>query len=100
MSVLNTVRKELAVFALQVSAHFQAEIRNRELALERRRQSPPEAGPVELWQGQVAALERSLSMARLNYSEATMFVRDIAGGSVLFGGVQPLTVLMALVADD
>ncbi|WP_170446104.1 SNF2-related protein [Ruegeria arenilitoris] len=99
-SVLNTVRQELAGFALQVSAHFQAEIKNRELALERRRQSPPDAGPLELWQGQVAALERSLSVARLNYSEATTFVREFAGGSVLFGGIQPFTVLMALVADD
>ncbi len=99
-SVLNSVRKELVGFALQASAHFQAEIRNRELALERRRQSPPEAGPVELWQGQVAALERSLEMARLNYSEATTFIRDIAGGSVLFGGIQPCTVLLALVTDE
>lgn len=99
-SVLNCVRQEIVGFALQVSAHFQAEIRNRELALERREQSPPETGPVELWQGQVSALERTLAMARLNYSEANTFIREIAGGSVLFGEIQPCTVLLALVADE
>ncbi|PWE48717.1 hypothetical protein DEM26_16590 [Thioclava sp. NG1] len=99
-SVLNGIRRELADFALQVSAHFKAEIRNIELALERRRRSPPEAGPVELWQGQVAALERSLAMARLNRSEATQFIRGIADGSVLFGEIQPCSIFLALVADE
>ncbi|WP_156829273.1 DEAD/DEAH box helicase [Amorphus coralli] len=99
-SLLNGIRKELVGFALQASAHFQSNIRNRELALGHRRQSPPEAGPVELWQGQVAALERSLEMAHLNYSEATTFIRDIAGGSTLFGRIRPCTVFLALVADE
>lgn len=99
-SVLNRVRKELVGFASQVSTHFQSEIRNRELVLEGRRQSPPDTGPVELWQGQVSALERSLAMTRLNYSEATTFIRDIAAGSVLFEEIKPCTILLALVADE
>ena len=99
-SVMNDVRRELVGFANQVSAHFQAEVRNRELGLERRRQAPPEAGPVELWQGQVAALERSLAMARLNFSEASTFLQEVSDGSVLFSGVRPCTVLMALIADN
>ncbi|WP_165899313.1 hypothetical protein [Rhodovulum steppense] len=57
--------------------------------LERRRQAPPEAGPVELWQGQVAALERSLSMARLNFSEATDFLQGLAAGHHPARTVQP-----------
>lgn len=99
-AIVNSVRQELVGFANQVSAHFQAEIRNREMTLERRRQSPPEAGPVELWQGQVAALERSLAMGRLNFSEAITFLQVLAGGSSFFGRVQPCTALMALIADD
>lgn len=99
-AVVNIVRQELVGFANQVSAHFLAEIRNREMALERRRQSPPEAGPVELWQGQVAALERSLAMGRLDFSEATTFLQGLAGGSSFFGRFQPCTALMALIADD
>jgi ATP-dependent helicase HepA len=99
-AIVNNVRQELVGFANQLSAHFLAEIRNREMALERRRQSPPEAGPVELWQGQVAALERSLAMGRLNFSEATTFLQGLAGGSSLFGKIQPCTALMALIADD
>lgn len=99
-SVLNTVRQELAGFALQVSAYFQAEIMNRELALQRRKASPPEAGPVELWQGQVAALERSLAMARLNFSEAKTFIQEIAAGQLIMSGVQPCSVLLALITDE
>lgn len=99
-SVLNTIRQELAGFALQVSAYFQAEIMNRELALQRRTASPPEAGPVELWQGQVAALERSLAMARLNFSEATTFIQEIASGHTIMSGARPISILMALIADE
>lgn len=99
-SVLNSVRQELVDFAYQASAYFQAEIRNRELALERRRQAPPEAGPVELWQGQVAAFERLLAMARLNFSETNAFLQDIANARFASTGVKPSTVLLALIADE
>lgn len=99
-SALNRFQHEIADFAYLVSAHFQAEIRNRELALERRKQARPEAGPIELWQGQVAALERSLAMAKLNFSEATTFLQSLAGGNILYKRIQPCTVLMALIADD
>lgn len=99
-AVANIVRQELVGFSNQVRIHFEAEIRNREMALERRRQSPPEAGPVELWQGQVAALERSLAMGRLNFSEATTFLQELAGGSNFFGRIRPCTALMALIVDD
>jgi ATP-dependent helicase HepA len=98
-SVLVRIRHELEGLTDQVSAYFLAEIRNRELNLERRRQAPPEAGPVELWQGQVAALERSLSMARLNFSEATDFLQRLAAGHDLARTVQPCTILLALISD-
>ena len=98
--VLERIRHELEGLTDQVSAYFLAEIRNRELNLERRRQAPPEAGPVELWQGQVAALERSRSMARLNFSEATDFLQRLAAGHDLARTVQPCTILLALIADE
>ena len=99
-SVLGSIRNALEGLADQVSAHFLAEIRNRELALERRRQAPPEARPVELWQGQVAALQRSLSMARLNFSEANAFLQGLANGHLVARTVQPCTILLALIADE
>jgi ATP-dependent helicase HepA len=99
-SALNRVQGELVSFAYQVIEYFQAEIRNRDLTLERRRQAPPEAGPIELWQGQVAALDRALATARLNYSEATKFLQHLSGGSQLYGSTQPVTLLMALIFDD
>jgi ATP-dependent helicase HepA len=99
-SALQRIRHELEGLTDQVSAHFLAEIRNRELMLERRRQSPPEAGPVELWQGQVASSERSLSMARQNFSEATAFLQGLVGGCLVARTVQPCTILLALIADD
>lgn len=78
--VLDRVRPVLDPLIMQISGHFQAEIENRELALLRRRSSPPDSGPVELWQGQVAALERSLGMARLNSAEAMMLLQEFAAG--------------------
>ena len=39
-------------------------------------------------------------MARLNFSEATTFLQNLAGGSILYHRIQPCTVLMALIADD
>lgn len=99
-SALGRIRPELENLAYQVSAHFRAEIRNRELALERRRQSPPDGGPIELWQGQVAALERSLMMARLNFSEASEFLHELGVGSMIASTVQPCSILLALIADD
>lgn len=97
---MKRIRYEIEDLTDQVSAYFLAEIRNRELNLERRRQAPPEAGPVELWQGQVAALERSLSMTRLNFSEATDFLQGLAAGHHLARTVQPCTILLALIADE
>jgi ATP-dependent helicase HepA len=99
-AIVSNVRKELVGFANQVSAHFRAEVRNREMALERRRQSSPESGPVELWQGQVTALERSLAMSRLKFSEATTFLQSLNCGEVLFGGIKPCTAFFALTTAD
>ncbi|WP_372921972.1 SNF2-related protein [Roseovarius sp.] len=99
-SALNHIRHELEGLAYQVSAHCQGEIRNRELTLERRRQARPDAGPIELWQGQVAALERSVSMARLKFSDATTFLQGLAGGSLVARTVRPCTILLALIADE
>lgn len=38
-------------------------------------QAPPDAGAIELWQGQVAAFERSLAMASLSFSQADIIDR-------------------------
>lgn len=99
-SVLDRIGHELEAFTDQVSAHFEAEIRNREMSLERRRQAIPEAGPIELWQGQVAALERSLSMVHLNFLEATSFLKEISQGDFIFCGFDPCTLLFAIINDD
>lgn len=99
-SALSRIQGEFVSFAYQASSYFQSEIRNRELALERRRQAPPEAGPVELWQGQVAALDRALAMARQNYSETSQALKHLSGGNQLYGSTQPITLLMSFITDD
>jgi len=98
-SALSGIRDELTDFTNQMEAYFHDEIRNRELALERRRQVSPESGPVELWQGQVAALERSLATARLNFAEATTFLKEFPRGRRFLTTIRPCTLLMALTAD-
>jgi ATP-dependent helicase HepA len=84
---------------MQIFGHFQAVILNRELALERRRSSPPESGPVELWQGQVAALERSLSMARVISAEASAYIQEYGSGRIRPKSSEPISILLALVSE-
>ena len=96
---LHRSRPALEYLAMQIYGHFQAEILNRELALERRRSSPPESGPVELWQGQVAALESSLSMARLMSPEASAYIQEYGSGRMLPKLPQPHSILLALISE-
>lgn len=96
---LERSRPALEYLAMQIYGHFQAEILNRELAPERRRSSPPESGPVELWQGQVAALERSLSMARLTSSEASAYIQEFGSGRIHLKSPGALSILLALVSE-
>ena len=91
---------ELESLSVQLFAHFEDEIRNRELTLERRRQSPPDSGPIELWQGQVAALERSLTMARLNFSEAITFLQEMGSGNAIAPSVQSCSILLNLFTEE
>ena len=92
-------RPALEALMMQAFGHFQADRKNRELALERRRQSPPDAGPVELWQGQVAALERSLAVGDLNNTEAMSFLQGFASGRLQFPKPKPRSILISLVAE-
>lgn len=99
-SSLDRIQHELVNFAHLASAHFQADIRNRELSLERRKHAQPESGPIEMWQGQVAAMDRSVSMARLNFAEAMLFLQALANQNLVSGTVRPYSILFALVEDD
>lgn len=98
-ATLERSRPALEYLAMQIFGHFQAEILNRELALERRRSSPPESGPVELWQGQVAALEHSSSMARLMSSEASAYIQEYGSGRIRPKSSEPISILLALVSE-
>ncbi len=89
----------LEEFATQVSSQFEIEIRNRELRLQRRRSSQPEGVPIELWQGQISALERSLEMARLNGTEAISFIQEFGAGRLQLPEPDPLCILVSFVSD-
>jgi ATP-dependent helicase HepA len=99
-SFVDRIRGDAEHLAGQLAEHFKAEIGNRELALERRRQTPPDGGLLELWQGQIAALDRSLSMARLNSAEASSFLENFSSGRTPMPSTQPISILLAFVADD
>jgi len=95
--VLDRVRPALELIMMQVFSHFKTEAANRELALERHIQSPPDGGLVELWQGQVAARERSLAMAHLNSIEATTLLQKFAAGRITIPQPKSRSILIALV---
>lgn len=86
-------------FATQVSSQFEIEIRNRELRLQRRRNSQPEGVPIELWRGQISALERSLEMALLNCTEAISFIQEFGAGRLQLPQQDPLCIVLSLVSD-
>ncbi|WP_371225372.1 SNF2-related protein [Roseovarius sp. 2305UL8-3] len=90
----------LEEFATQVSSQIEVEIRNRELRLKRRRNSQPEGVPIELWQGQISALERSLEMARVNGAEAIRLIQEFGAGRLKLPPPDPLSILVSLVSDQ
>jgi ATP-dependent helicase HepA len=99
----NVVEQSLSAledFATQVSGQIEIEVRNRELGLQRRRNSRPEGVPLELWQGQIAVLERSLEMARLNGTEAIRLVQEFGAGRLKFPQPEPISILVSLVSDQ
>lgn len=97
--VRERMRLVLEPFMIQVFSHFRAEAENRELALVRRRQTPPDNGPMELWQGQVAALERSLAAARLSSVEAMALLQELATGRTMIAKPKPRSILIAPASD-
>lgn len=72
----------LEIIAAQISASYSAELRNRELAAERRRASRPEGVPEELWLGQVAALERQCRSIEICMDEALALITAYTGGAL------------------
>lgn len=93
---LERTRPALEYFAMQVFGHFQAEFLNKELELERLRIS---SLPENVRQGRIAALERSLSMARLTNAEASAYIQEYGSGRMIVKSPQPYSILLALVTD-
>lgn len=90
----------LEEFVTQVSSQIEVETRNRELLLQRRRNSRPEGVPDNLWQGQIAGLERSLEMARVNGAEAIRLIQEFGAGRLKLPPPDPLSILISLVSDQ
>ena len=97
--VRDRMRPVLEPLMIQIFSHFRAEAENRELAFVRRRRTPPDNGPMELWQGQVAALERSLAAARLSSAEAMTLLQELATGRIKIAKPKPRSILIALASD-
>lgn len=93
---LERSRPALEYLAMQVFGHFQAEILNRELELERLRIS---SLPENVRQGRIAALERSLTMARLISAEASTYIQEYGSGRMLPKPPPPFCILLALITD-
>ena len=93
-------RSALEIVAAQTSATFEAELRNRNLATERRKSRRPEGVPEELWLGQVAALERLSASSELNSIEAMALIRHYQAGELRAGETQRISILVALRTID
>jgi ATP-dependent helicase HepA len=93
-------RSALEIVAAQTSATFEAELRNRNLAAERRRNGRPEGVPEELWLGQVAALERLSASSDINSGEALALIRRYLTGDLRAGEPQTISILAGLRSID
>lgn len=93
-------RSALEIVAAQTSATFEAELRNRNLAAERRRSGRPEGVPEELWFGQVAALERLSASSEINSGEALALIRHYQTGELRAGEPQTISILAGLRTID
>lgn len=93
-------RSALEILAAQTSATFEAELRNRNLAAERRRNGRPEGVPEELWLGQVAALERLSASSDINSGEALALIRRYLTGDLRAGEPQTISILAGLRSID
>lgn len=93
-------RSALEILAAQTSATFEAELRNRNLAAERRRNGRPEGVPEELWLGQVAALERLSASSEINSGEALALIRRYQTGELRAGEPQTISILAGLRTID
>lgn len=93
-------KSALEIVAAQMSATFEAELRNRNLTAERRRTARPEGVPEELWLGQVAALERLSTSSAINLSEALALIHRYQAGELRAGEPQTISILMGLRCID
>lgn len=96
---IESARPALEELRAQVASNSRDEIWNREFVVERRRETSPGSGPVELWQGQLAAMERALSMTQTNRGEALAFLDLLTQGNVEFPTPEPRSILVSFVSD-
>lgn len=86
----------LEIIAAQTAASYSAELRNRELAAERRRAGRPEGVPEELWLGQVAALERQCMSLEMCMEEALALINAYRGGALQVDEPPAISILAGL----
>lgn len=86
----------LEIIAVQTAASYSAELRNRELAAERRRASRSEGVPEELWLGQVAALERQCRSLEMCMEEALALIAAYRGGALQIEEPPGISILAGL----
>lgn len=96
--LLYNSQSALKCLLLQVTTHYSAQIRNRELTLKRRMQSSSDGIPAELWQGQIAALERLVYMAQLNSAEAKEFLCNFPEGQFVQKNVNMYSIMVRFIS--
>nr|WP_314464345.1 DEAD/DEAH box helicase [uncultured Novosphingobium sp.] len=93
-------RSILEILAAQTSTTFEAQLRNRKLAAERRRNGRPQGVPEELWLGQVAALDRLSASSEINSVEVPDLICRYQTGELRPGEPQTISILAGLRAID
>lgn len=91
-------QSSIKCLSLQIAAHYSAQIRNRKLVLKRRMQSSSDGIPVELLQGQIAALERLVCMAQLNSAEAREFLNNFLEGQFMQKSVNTYSIIVRFIS--
>lgn len=78
--MLDHVREALEEQAATLFTKYHEQLNNREAVLKRRKNTPPGNIPLELWKGQIAGLERSVSAVRLCRIELMHYLQELVSG--------------------
>lgn len=98
--MLDHVHEALEEQSIALFSKYHEQLKNREAVLERRRNTPPGNIPIELWRGQIAGLERSVSATQLGRTELMDYLQELVAGRMRFPQPDVMSIILTFAHVD